>query len=56
MPACMDCAATLELGGKDAAYVCNDADFDAAVDTIVDGAFYNAGQSCCGIERVYVHK
>lgn len=46
--------ATLELGGKDAAYVCEDADFDAAVATVVDGAFYNAGQSCCGIERVYV--
>ena len=48
--------ATLELGGKDAAYVCEDADFDAAVDTVVDGAFYNAGQSCCAIERVYVHR
>ena len=48
--------ATLELGGKDAAYICNDADFDAAVDTVVDGAFYNAGQSCCAVERVYVHR
>ncbi len=44
-----------ELGGKDAAYVCEDADIDFAVDNIVDGAMYNAGQSCCAIERVYVH-
>jgi acyl-CoA reductase-like NAD-dependent aldehyde dehydrogenase len=46
--------AGLELGGKDPAYVCEDADFDFAVENVVDGAFYNAGQSCCGIERVYV--
>lgn len=46
----------LELGGKDPAYVAADADFDAAVEGLVDGAFYNAGQSCCGIERVYVHR
>ncbi|MGR5063963.1 aldehyde dehydrogenase family protein [Photobacterium sp. DNB22_13_2] len=44
----------LELGGNDPAYVCNDADINLAVDTIVDGALYNAGQSCCAIERVYV--
>ncbi len=45
----------LELGGKDPAYVRPDADFDHAVANIVDGAFYNSGQCCCGIERVYVH-
>lgn len=46
----------LELGGKDPAYVRADADLDHAVANIVDGAMYNAGQSCCGIERVYVHR
>ena len=46
----------LELGGKDAAYVADDADLDSAVENLVDGACYNAGQSCCGIERVYVHE
>jgi acyl-CoA reductase-like NAD-dependent aldehyde dehydrogenase len=45
----------LELGGKDPAYVAPDADLDHAVANIVDGAYYNAGQSCCGIERIYVH-
>lgn len=45
----------LELGGKDAAYVAEDADVDAAAATIVDGAMFNSGQSCCGIERAYVH-
>jgi acyl-CoA reductase-like NAD-dependent aldehyde dehydrogenase len=45
----------LELGGKDPAYVRADADLDHAADSLVDGAFYNAGQSCCGIERIYVH-
>jgi len=45
----------LELGGKDPAYVAEDADLDFAVENIVDGACYNAGQSCCAIERVYVH-
>ena len=45
----------LELGGKDPAYVRADANLDAAVDTLMDGAMYNAGQCCCGIERVYVH-
>jgi acyl-CoA reductase-like NAD-dependent aldehyde dehydrogenase len=48
--------AGLELGGKDAAYVAGDADVAAAADGLVDGAMYNAGQSCCGIERVYVHR
>eukprot|EP00466_Bigelowiella_natans_P006733 jgi/Bigna1/129857/aug1.10_g4565 len=47
---------TLELGGKDGAYVAPDANLDNAVAGLVDGAFYNAGQSCCGIERVYVHE
>ncbi|UPK37764.1 aldehyde dehydrogenase family protein [Bradyrhizobium sp. 186] len=46
----------LELGGKDPAYVRPDADFDFAVEQLVDGAFYNYGQCCCGIERVYVHE
>ena len=46
----------LELGGKDPAYVRHDADLGHAVDTVMDGAFFNSGQSCCGIERVYVHK
>lgn len=46
----------LELGGKDPAYVRSDADFDFAVEQLVDGAFYNSGQCCCGIERVYVHE
>ena len=45
----------LELGGKDPGYVRADADLDAAVDSLMDGAMYNAGQCCCGIERIYVH-
>lgn len=45
---------TLELGGKDPAYVRADADLAAAIEGIADGAFYNSGQSCCGVERVYV--
>ena len=45
----------LELGGKDPAYVRHDADLDHAVENLVDGAFFNSGQSCCGIERIYVH-
>ncbi|CUK18280.1 Succinate semialdehyde dehydrogenase [NAD(P)+] Sad [Ruegeria denitrificans] len=45
-----------ELGGKDPAYVMDDANLDAAVATLMDGAFFNAGQCCCGIERVYVHE
>jgi acyl-CoA reductase-like NAD-dependent aldehyde dehydrogenase len=46
----------LELGGNDAAYVAADADLEKAVEGIVDGACYNAGQSCCAVERVYVHR
>ena len=46
----------LELGGKDPGYVRADADLDAAVDTLMDGAMFNAGQCCCGIERIYVHE
>lgn len=46
----------LELGGKDPAYVRNDADLAHAVDTAMDGVFFNSGQSCCGIERLYVHE
>jgi acyl-CoA reductase-like NAD-dependent aldehyde dehydrogenase len=45
----------LELGGKDPAYVRHDADLAHAVETLVDGAMFNSGQSCCGIERIYVH-
>lgn len=45
----------LELGGKDPGYVCEDADLDAAVETLIDGAMFNSGQCCCGIERIYVH-
>ena len=43
----------LELGGKDPAYVRADADLEHAVENLVDGAFFNSGQSCCGIERIY---
>jgi acyl-CoA reductase-like NAD-dependent aldehyde dehydrogenase len=46
----------LELGGKDPGYVMEDADLEAAVDTLMDGATYNSGQCCCGIERIYVHE
>lgn len=46
----------LELGGKDPGYVMEDADLDAAVDTLMDAAMYNSGQCCCGIERIYVHE
>ncbi len=46
----------LELGGKDPAYVRADADLDFAIENIVDGAFYNSGQCCCGVERIYVHE
>ncbi len=45
----------LELGGKDPAYVRNDASMEHAIENLVDGAFYNSGQSCCGVERIYVH-
>jgi acyl-CoA reductase-like NAD-dependent aldehyde dehydrogenase len=47
---------TLELGGKDPAYVRADADVTAAAEGLADGAFYNSGQSCCGVERIYVHE
>jgi len=43
-----------ELGGKDPGYVMDDADLDAAVDTLIDAAMFNSGQCCCGIERIYV--
>lgn len=46
----------LELGGKDAAYVRADAALEHAVENIVDGAFFNAGQSCCSVQRVYVDR
>jgi len=45
-----------ELGGKAPAYVRADANLDAAVDGVMDGAMFNAGQCCCGIERIYVHE
>ena len=44
----------LELGGKDPGYVMDDADLDAATGTLIDGAMFNSGQCCCGIERIYV--
>jgi len=46
----------LELGGCDPAYVRADANLDHAIENLVDGAFFNSGQSCCGIQRIYVHK
>ena len=46
----------LELGGKDPTYVCEDADVKTAADSLADGAMYNAGQSCCSVERIYVHE
>ena len=49
-----DC--NLELGGKDGAYVAPDADITPSAAMLVDGAMYNSGQCCCGIERVYVHE
>jgi acyl-CoA reductase-like NAD-dependent aldehyde dehydrogenase len=49
-------ATGLELGGKDPAYVRADANFDHAVENLVDGSFFNSGQSCCAIERIYVHQ
>lgn len=45
-----------ELGGKDPAYVRSDADLDSAVAGCVDGSFFNSGQSCCAVERIYVHR
>ena len=46
----------LELGGKDPVYVCDDVDVNAAAAAVADGAFYNTGQSCCSVERIYVHE
>jgi len=46
----------LELGGCDPAYVRHDANLAHAIENLVDGAYFNSGQSCCGIQRVYVHE
>ncbi|HEY3047044.1 MAG TPA: aldehyde dehydrogenase family protein [Polaromonas sp.] len=46
----------LELGGKDPTYVCDDADPQTAAESLADGAMYNTGQSCCSVERIYVHE
>jgi acyl-CoA reductase-like NAD-dependent aldehyde dehydrogenase len=46
----------LELGGKDPVYVCEDVDIACTAAAVADGAFYNNGQSCCSVERVYVHE
>ena len=46
----------LELGGKDPSYVAEDADPKAAAESLADGAMYNTGQSCCSVERIYVHE
>ncbi len=46
----------LELGGKDPIYVCDDVDVAATAAAVADGAFYNTGQSCCSVERIYVHR
>jgi acyl-CoA reductase-like NAD-dependent aldehyde dehydrogenase len=46
----------LELGGKDPTYVCDDADAKTAAESLADGAMYNTGQSCCSVERIYVHE
>jgi acyl-CoA reductase-like NAD-dependent aldehyde dehydrogenase len=46
----------LELGGKDPTYVCDDVDVAAAAASLADGAMYNTGQSCCSVERIYVHE
>ena len=49
-------SANLELGGKDPAYVRADASLEGTIESLVDGAYFNAGQSCCAVERVYVHR
>jgi len=49
-------ATGLELGGKDPAYVRPDAPLEATIENLVDGAMFNSGQSCCAIERIYVHR
>ena len=46
----------LELGGKDPTYVCDDANPRTAAESLADGAMYNTGQSCCSVERIYVHE
>jgi acyl-CoA reductase-like NAD-dependent aldehyde dehydrogenase len=46
----------LELGGKDPTYVCDDVDAKGAAESLADGAMYNTGQSCCSVERIYVHE
>ncbi len=46
----------LELGGKDPTYVCEDVEVAAAAASLADGAMYNSGQSCCAVERIYVHE
>jgi acyl-CoA reductase-like NAD-dependent aldehyde dehydrogenase len=46
----------LELGGKDPTYVAEDADVRGAAESLADGAMYNTGQSCCSVERIYVHE
>ncbi|MEP6588518.1 MAG: aldehyde dehydrogenase family protein, partial [Polaromonas sp.] len=46
----------LELGGKDPSYVCEDASVQTAAESLADGAMYNTGQSCCSVERIYVHE
>lgn len=46
----------LELGGKDPTYVCEDVDVKTAAESLADGAMYNTGQSCCSVERIYVHE
>jgi acyl-CoA reductase-like NAD-dependent aldehyde dehydrogenase len=46
----------MELGGKDPVYVCDDVDVESAAAAVADGAFYNTGQSCCAVERIYVHR
>ena len=49
-------SANLELGGKDPAYVRPDAPLQSTIENLVDGAYFNAGQSCCAVERIYVHR
>jgi acyl-CoA reductase-like NAD-dependent aldehyde dehydrogenase len=49
-------ATNLELGGKDPAYVRPDAQLETTIANLVDGVYFNAGQSCCGVERIYVHR
>ena len=46
----------LELGGKDPIYICEDVDYQVAAEGVAEGAFYNNGQSCCAVERIYVHE